>query len=572
VASGDDDELAVKAGTFRSAWRNRRWRAFIAGTSISTAGDFVYLVALVVYLIEETGSAGWVAAAATARMATFTLLGPIGGAIADRFDRRRLMVLLDLARAAVMVIVAFVIAVDVHVLVVVGLVVVATALTTPYRPAAVAATPLLVPESDLAAANAAEATIGQLAWFVGPAVGAALVSWAGPEPAFVINGVTFGVSALFVGRIGDIGRGARVTADDAGEKTPSIARQIVGGAKAIRSTDGLVAMSGLLVAMMFAYGIENVVHVLVVRDRLGLDAGGVGVLSASLGVGGLAAAPFAARVARSGRSGALLAGAGILMGAPLALLAVGTSPVIASVLMVIEGAGNILLDVLFITLLQRLCAEEVMGRVFALQDTGAALAQLLGIMSAPLLVTHLGLRGTLVVGGGALVVTAIVLLPRLAAVSGRLEADRLVIAPLVERLAAVPIFADAAPPALERIARRAEVRRYEPGDVIVAEGDAAIEVFVLHDGEVVVSTGADGEIGRIGAGDWFGEIGVLRQVPRTATVTAATDVEVSAIPGAVFVGALNGSDGLPDPLARTMNMRLMRTQPDLLSEAATREV
>ncbi len=73
---------------------------------------------------------------------------------------------------------------------------------------------------------------------------------------------------------------------------------------------------------------------------------------------------------------------------------------------------------------------------------------------------------------------------------------------------------------------------------------------------------ADGEIGRLGPGDWFGEIGVLRQVPRTATVTAATGVEVSAIPGALFVGALNGTDGLPDPLTLTMDMRLMRTQPE----------
>ncbi len=166
-------------------------------------------------------------------------------------------------------------------------------------------------------------------------------------------------------------------------------------------------MTVLLVAVMFAYGIENVVQVLVVQDRLGWDAGGVGVLSACLGVGGLAAAPFAGRVARSGRSGALLAGAGLLMGAPLALLAVITSPVIASALMVVEGAGNVLLDVLFVTLLQRLCAEAVMGRVFALQDTGAALAQLVGIVAAPLLVTHLSLQGALVIGGGALVVTAV---------------------------------------------------------------------------------------------------------------------------------------------------------------------
>ena len=551
---------APKAGTFRSAWRNRRWRAFIAGTSISAAGDFVYLVALVVYLIDETGSVGWVAAAATARMATSMLLGPIGGAIADRFDRRRLMVLLDLARAAVMVVVALVIAIGVHPLVVVVLVVVAAALTTPYRPAAVAATPLLVPESDLAAANAAEATVGQLAWFIGPAVGAALASWAGPEPAFVVNGATFAVSALLVGRIGDIGRGT--PSDRRRTGRPGSPARSSRASTAIRASDGLAAMTVLLVAVMFAYGIENVVQVLVVQDRLGWDAGGVGVLSAFLGVGGLAAAPFAGRVARSGRSGALLAGAGLLMGAPLALLAVITSPVIACALMVVEGAGNVLLDVLFVTLLQRLCAEAVMGRVFALQDTGAAVAQLVGIVAAPLLVTHLSLQGALVIGGGALVVTAVVLLPRLEAVSRRLEADRLAIAPLVERLGAVPIFADAAPTALERIARGSRERRYELGDVIVAEGDAAVDVFVVHEGDVVVSTAANGEIGRLGPGDWFGEIGVLRQVPRTATVTAATGVEVSAIPGALFVGALNGTDGLPDPLTLTMDMRLMRTQPE----------
>ena len=229
-------------------------------------------------------------------MATSVLLGPIGGAIADRFDRRRLMVLLDVARAAVMVVVALVVTIGVHPLVVVVLVVVATALTTAYRPAAVAATPLLVPESDLAAANAAEATVGQLAWFIGPAVGAARCRGRRPEPAFVVNGATFAVSALLIGRIGDIGRGSGATAAD--ERAPSIARQIVDGAKAIRATDGLVAMTVLLVAVMFAYGIENVVQVLVVQDRLGWDAGGVGVLSVCLGIGGLIAAPFAGRVVR----------------------------------------------------------------------------------------------------------------------------------------------------------------------------------------------------------------------------------------------------------------------------------
>ncbi len=133
----------------------------------------------------------------------------------------------------------------------------------------------------------------------------------------------------------------------------------------------------------------------------------------------------------------------------------------------------------------------------------------------------------------------------------------------------MPIFAEAGSPALEQIARSAQERRYAPGDVIVAEGDAAVELFVVHDGEVVVSTSADGEVGRIGAGDWFGEIGVLRHVPRVASVTAATNVTVSAIPGSIFVDALSSSEGLPDPLVYKMNTHLLRTQPNLLTVGTT---
>ena len=145
----------MKPGTFRSAWRHRRWRRFLGAVAVSGTGDLLYSVALVVYLIEETDSAGWVAAALIARIATYTLLGAVGGVIADRFDRRRLMVALDVSRAVLMVAVGFVIMAGVPPAVVLVLVVVSSVLTTPYGPASVTATPLLVPEDDLAAANAA---------------------------------------------------------------------------------------------------------------------------------------------------------------------------------------------------------------------------------------------------------------------------------------------------------------------------------------------------------------------------------------------------------------------------------
>ena len=95
-------------GTFRGAWRHRRWRWLLASYAVSTTGDFLYFVALIVLLYDATGSAGWVAASAVARMLAYVFLSPFGGVVADRFDRLRLLVWLDVARAGVMVVLAVV--------------------------------------------------------------------------------------------------------------------------------------------------------------------------------------------------------------------------------------------------------------------------------------------------------------------------------------------------------------------------------------------------------------------------------------------------------------------------------
>ena len=148
-------------------------------------GDFLYAVALVVLLIDDTGSAGWVAAAAVLRILAYVVLSPFGGVVADRYDRRRLMMTLDIGRFVVMLAVAIVIWAGGHVAVVIVLTVLNSVLTVPYRAAAVAATPHVVAEDDLAAANAAESVIAQFAFFVGPALGALVVAcllYTSPSP------------------------------------------------------------------------------------------------------------------------------------------------------------------------------------------------------------------------------------------------------------------------------------------------------------------------------------------------------------------------------------------------------
>lgn len=532
---------------------------------MSGTGDFLYSIALVVYLIQETGSASWVAAAVIARMAAHTLLSAVGGLVADRFDRRRLMVVLDASRAIVMAAIGVIVMAGGPPAAVLVMVVLASALNTPYRPAIVAATPLLVSEDDLAAANAAEASVGQLAWFLGPALGAAIVSLFGPEAAFFANAATFAVSAVLIAGIGGVGAGNRRT--NADEAADGLVAQFVEGVRAMREFKGLAALTLLLVAVLFAYGLEQVVQVLVVRDRLDLDADAVGVLVACTGVGGLLAVPFSARLAPQRNGGRLLAVSGLLMGVPLAFLAITDSLIVAGGLMVVEGVGNIFFDVLLITLLQRVCPDRLLGRVFSLQDTSGSFAQLVGTISAPLLISAVDLELALVVGGGTLVVASCVLLPSLQAISTRTEAERVRLAPIATELAALGILGETSQVARERISRSVMVFVAPTGSVIFAEGDPATDLFVIRSGAVTISTAAHGPVRQLGSGEWFGEIGLIRNLARTATVTAADEVELLVIPGQVFLNAVQAGDTMAGPLASTLHRRLEHTHPHLVEPA-----
>ena len=192
-------------GTFRGAWRHRRWRWLLASYAVSTTGDFLYFVALIVLLYDATGSAGWVAASAVARMLAYVFLSPFGGVVADRFDRLRLLVWLDVARAGVMVVLAVVAWTDGSPALAIVLAVACTVGTVPYRPATVAATPTLVGEDDLAAANALESVVAQVSYFAGPALGALVVALTDPGTAFMANAATFLLSAALVLKAGPMG-------------------------------------------------------------------------------------------------------------------------------------------------------------------------------------------------------------------------------------------------------------------------------------------------------------------------------------------------------------------------------
>ncbi len=576
------------AGGFAGAWRHRRWRWMLASFTVSLTGDFLYMVALVVFVLEATDSAAWVAGAAVARVMAYVVLGPIGGVLADRMDRRRLMLTLDLVRFAIMAALALLVWADGPPAIVVLGTVAAAAASTPYRPAAVAATPVLVAEDDLAAANAAESIVGSLAFFAGPALGAAVVTIANPGAAFAVNAATYLVSAAFITRIGDAGGGPPPTptpssgetnqTNDSGDvdrddamaaaQEPSTGGIVAAmwtdireGAGVMRNNAAVAALTVLAGAVVFQYGAEAVLLPFVATDRLGLDLAGVGLLLAAQGVGGIIAAPFMGRLGARRNAGQLLAGSGVVAGVTMALLAVTSSTWVAITLFAVEGVSTIVFEVLLITMLQRACPEGVLARVYGLQDSLTAATQLIGSALAPLALLWFGLEGGLVFFGIAVGAISIATAPALARASAASDEERRALAPLTERFGALGIFGDASQAALERIARATSPLHVAAGEIVFVEGDKPDDLYVVDAGTFDVTTQAHGLINKMGPDDWFGEIGLLRGLPRTATVTATSPSNLLEIPGQIFLDALASPDVLPDPLRRTMSRRLVRTHP-----------
>jgi MFS family permease len=544
-------ELVEPASTgFRGAWRHRPWRRLVSAFAVSATGDWLYSIALYVWLLERTGSAAWIAAAVIVNIVPAVLFGPLAGVVADRWDRRRVLVSLDLARAAIMLVTSAVVSVDGAPIVAVALVAVNAVLGTAYRPAIAAATPQVVDEQSLAAANATESAVGQVTWFLGPALGSLVLAVSTPAWAFVANGITFTISASLL-------LGVRLPAleERAGERHSSFVAQLREGVEVVRHTPDLVVLLGLVSAVLFAFGFEEVLHVLVAEDRLGIGAAGLGWMTAFMGIGGLAAAPFAARVARTPRAGLSLGGSALLMGLPLALLAIISSAPVAYAVLFVEGVGNVLFEVLAVTLLQRLAPPRVLGRVFGLQDSAAATARLVGALLAPLLVASVSLEVALVAGGGVLVLYATVALPALGRAGRHAQRTADELEPRVEVLARLPFLDGAQPETLESIAAALVPESVDLGTVLLTEGAPADDLYVVRSGTLDILKGGV-KVNDVGADEVVGEIGVINRLPRTATVVATSPVELWRVPGGAFLSAIERHDIMPDGLRRGVADRL----------------
>jgi hypothetical protein len=291
-------------------------------------------------------------------------------------------------------------------------------------------------------------------------------------------------------------------------------------------------------------------------ELLKLGSSGVGYLSAATGIGGLIGA--IALLAQTRKLGLTLGIGVLLWGAPIALIGIWPNKVSALVLLGVVGLGNSLVDVPAFTLLQRAAPNEVLARVFGVLETAVLLTVALGAAVAPLLIHFAGLRAALIVTGAFLPAVTAILWRQLRALDASAPEPRRELA----LLEAVPLFAPLSNPTLETIAANLVPLTFPAGTAVVREGETGDRFYIVESGRLE-TTQAGRHLSSLEQGDFFGEIALLRDVPRTATVTASSDVKLLALDRDEFVAVVTGHPDSIEAAEAAMATRLGSLRPSL---------
>ena len=404
-----DGMLATTSSHHHRLPGGRPFHLILLALATSALGDWMYNVALLALVFGRTGSATWVALTTAARVLPVVVVGPLGGVLADRYDRRALMVGADVARTVLMVGLAVVAAAGLPILLAPVLAALATAASTVTSPSVAASTARLVADDELQRANAMRAAIGQGAVVAGPALGAVVLALADPATAILLNGATFGVSAAAVLAIGRH-EAFRPRTRGRGE-TPSFRAELLDGARALRGAPSAVRLVAADVLCSGVYGLLTVLLVMVGRQA-GAGDGSYGILLGGFGAGGLVGAAIMSRAGAPATWRRTLAVALLLVATSVAALGQSTSVAQALVLAVLGGGGMIVGEVLSETALPRMLDDEVLGRAYGLALPVSLSGIVVGSLVAGPLVSLLGLHGAFAAAGGFVALSAAVLLRR----------------------------------------------------------------------------------------------------------------------------------------------------------------
>jgi len=513
---------------YGAVFRNRDLRRLQLAGIGSTLGTWAYGVGLAVFAFDA-GGARAVGLLYAARWGMAAVAAPWLALLADRRSRRSVMVAADLIRAGILATMAVLAFGGAPAWPTFVLAVCSTMVSSVFVPAQGALLPSLVQTPDeLTAANAVMNSVSSIGMFVGPAVGGVLLAVSGAASVFVVTAGTFLWSALCLVRI------PRDTPPEPEAGTPHT-EQLLAGFRAIVGSASLRLVVGLTTAQTFVAGALEVLLVVLALDLINGGNAAVGWLNTGMGIGCLVGVIAVAALAGRKRLAADLGLGVLLWGVPVALAAAWTNLGFAIAMFVLIGIGNTLVDVAGMTLMQRSADESVLARVFGVLESLILASLAIGAVLAPAVVSLLGARGALVAVGAFLPVLLVVALPGLRRVD---ESARVPTEPL-ELLRTLPLFSLLPPTVLERLASSAVAVHVQPMTAAITQGEHGDRFYVIRSGRATVDV--DGtESGELGPGDFFGEIALLRDVPRTATVRALDELELYALERDDFLAAVTG--------------------------------
>jgi hypothetical protein len=539
---------------FRAVLANRDLRRVELAYFGFNAAEYAVWIAVLVFAYNRGGTneASFVA---VLQLVPAAICAPFLALLADRHRAVRVLFGGYLLQAAGIAVTTGAIAAHAPVPVIYAGAVFDATILTVTRPAQAVIVPSLARSAEeLTATNVVSSWVESGAVLVASALTGLLLAVAGVELIFGLMAATVLLSALLVVRVD----GPEPVVAEAEEDGLNLA---LAGFSALREHSHLRLLMGLLMGEFLLWGALDILFVVLAIDVLALGQGWAGYFNAVFAAGGIAGGLAAVTLVGRRHLAPPIAIGVLTCGGGLVAIALWPSTLVAVILITLSGAGRLLLDVGCRTLLQRTTPSEVLGRVFGVLE-GLEMAGLaLGALLIPPLVALGGSKAALIGSGLLLPALGLLMARRLIAV------DRGAKVPLVEiaLLRSMPLFARLPAPVIEGLARSLEPVQVPAGTVIMHTGEEGDRFYVIAEGEVAVTRNG-ATLARLGRGAGFGEIALLEDVPRTATVTALTDGRLYALEKDPFVTAVTGHA----PAAQVASALVMQRRGELDRLAPTR--